>query len=219
MSETYRILQDCPLFSEISATDLKVMLDCLQAKQRSYQKGSFIFRVGDQATSVGVLLSGDVQVMQEDFWGNRTILAHIEPGDLFAEAFSCSQSDSLPISVIATEDSRVMLLDYKRIITSCSSACVFHTRLIRNMMQILARNNIRLTQKMEHITQRTTREKLYSYLSEQAKASGSNSFSIPFDRQELADYLSVDRSALSNELSKMRNQGILQYHKNQFELL
>jgi CRP-like cAMP-binding protein len=168
---------------------------------------------------VGVVLRGDVHIMQEDYWGNRTILARVDPGGLFAEAFSCSQTDELPVSVIAVEKSDVLLVDYKRIITTCSSGCAFHSKLIRNMMQILARNNILLTQKMEHITQRTTREKLFSYLSAQAKRAGSPRFVIPFDRQELADYLSVDRSALSSELGKMRAAGILSFEKNRFEFL
>ncbi|GHT78310.1 cyclic nucleotide-binding protein [Actinomycetota bacterium] len=215
-------LQNCPLFLDIDKQDILPLLDCLKSVQKTHKKNSFVFRAGDKATTVGIVLKGNVHVMQEDFWGNRTILANIESGGVFAEAFSCSQTNTLPISVIAASAAEVLLLDYQRIITSCSSACAFHTKLIKNMLKILAGNNIRLTQKMEHITQRTTRQKLLSYLSEQAKlakANKANSFYIPFDRQQLADYLSVDRSALSNELSKMRQDGLLLYHKNHFELL
>ncbi|MDR3053486.1 MAG: Crp/Fnr family transcriptional regulator [Coriobacteriales bacterium] len=212
-------LTRCPLFRGINEADLATLLSCLGATRASVAKGGFVFRAGDAARKVGVVLSGDIHIMQEDFWGNRSILARIEPGELFAEAFSCSQIDTLPVSVVATRPSEVLLVDYKRIITTCSSACTFHASLIHNMLRILARNNIGLTQKMEHITQRSTREKLFSYLSAQAKQAGSNRFCIPFDRQELADYLSVDRSAMSSELGKMRDAGILRFEKNRFELL
>ena len=165
------------------------------------------------------MLTGNVHVIQEDFWGNRTILANIEPGELFGEAFSCAGLDKLPVSVLAVQDSEVLMIDYRKIITTCSSSCVFHTALIHNMLRILADKNVMLTQKMELLTKNTTREKLLAYLSLQAQQAGSTKFNIPFNRQGLADYLSVDRSAMSAELSKMQKDGVLVYKKNRFELL
>lgn len=218
MSEIDDCLIDCPLFHQIQTRDLAALLSCLSAKAHSYHKNDFIFREQDAATHVGIVLSGRVQVVQEDFWGNRVLLTQIQPGGLFAEAFSCAMVKQLPVSVIAAAPSRVLLIDYRRIITTCSSSCVFHAQLVANMMQILARKNIMLTRKVEHISKRTTREKLLSFLSALARENGSSQVSLPFNRQELADYLCVERSALSREISKMQKDGLLSYHKNTFQL-
>lgn len=219
MEKYLEILKPCPLFAGIDECELQTLLGCLSAIERSYEKNDFIFMADDIVTVIGVVLSGSVHIIQEDFWGNRTILARIESGDLFGEAFSCAETEKLPVSVFAAEASGILLIDYHKIITACSSACTFHTGLIKNMLRILARKNVMLTQKIEFITQRTTRGKLLSYLSAQARQAGRGSFEIPFDRQQLAEYLSVDRSAMSNELSKMRDDGILKFHRNHFELI
>ena len=198
---------------------MELLLDCLTAARRVYKKDEFIFRAEDKAVSVGIVVSGGVRVIQEDFWGNRMILAQIGPGGLFGEAFSCAGVNKLPVSVAASEKSEVMMVDYRKIVTACTSTCVFHTRLIRNMLRILAEKNIMLTRKMEHLSQRTIREKLLSFLSAQAVGAGSGVVEISFNRQELADYLCVDRSALSRELALMQNDGVLRYDKNRFQLL
>lgn len=219
MKKYLDILKKCPLFTGIDETELQALLGCLSATKKHYEKNSFIFMADDVVTSIGIVLSGNVHIIQEDLWGNRTILGDIETGGLFGEAFSCAETKRLPISVLATQTSDILLIDYHRVVTTCSSACAFHARLIKNMLRILARKNIMLTQKMEFLTRRTTREKLLAYLSAQAQQAGSNAFEIPFNRQELAEYLSVDRSAMSNELSKMQADGILTFHRNQFKLL
>ncbi|GHV37380.1 Crp/Fnr family transcriptional regulator [Synergistales bacterium] len=219
MKNLFPCVKISPLFADIDEHDLAALLDCLAADVSSFEKHSFIFMENDAATRIGVVLFGGVHVVRDDFWGNRTILARVEPGDLFGEAFSCAAVDRLPVSVVSCEKSEILLLDYGRVITACASACAFHSVLVKNMTKILAAKNILLTQKMEHLTRRTTREKLLSFLSAQAKRKGGNSFEIPFDRQELADYLSVDRSAMSASLSKMRDDGILRFHKNHFEIL
>jgi CRP-like cAMP-binding protein len=213
------ILRSCELFGDIAPEQLYVLLDCLGATKRRFRKGEFILRAGDAAEAVGIVLVGSAHVIQEDYWGNRTIITRIEPGGLFAEAFCCAGIEQLPVSVVSLEETEVLFVDFNRIISVCSSACGFHNSLIKNMLQILARHNVTLTRKLEDVTQRTTREKLLSYFSRQALAAGSERFEIPFNRQELADYLSVDRSALSNELSKMQTEGLLRFRKNEFELL
>ncbi|MDL2257881.1 Crp/Fnr family transcriptional regulator [Eubacteriales bacterium OttesenSCG-928-K08] len=212
------ILLNCPLFADIEKSDLDSLLICLQARFYDYKRDDFIFRVGEHAVNVGVVLSGSANVVQEDFWGGRTILAHVEPGGLFGESFSCAQAQQLPVSVVAAQDSTIMLLDYRKIVKECSSACVFHSQLIFNMLRVLAQKNILLTKKMEHISRRTVREKLLSFLSEQAVSDKSNKITLPFNRQELADYLCVERSALSRELSAMQKDGLLEYRKNLFTL-
>ena len=219
MSTFLSSVKKCPLFAHIEEPNLQPLLDCLGPMQRTYSKSEFIFMAGARVKYVGVVLSGSVNVVQEDYWGNRAILAHVETGDLFGEAFSCVETDSLPIGALATEDSELLLLDYKRIINTCPTACKFHTALIHDMVKILAQKNIMLTQKMEIVTRRTTRERLMAYLSLQAIRAGESRFVIPFDRQQLADYLSVERSAMSTELSKMQADGLIWTQRSEFELL
>ena len=219
MEKNYEIIKQCLLFEGIDDNEMKTLFKCLNAFSRFYQKNESVFSVGDRILAVGIVLSGSVHVLQEDYWGNRTILAHVMPGDMFGEAFSCAEIEYLPVSVIAAESTEILLIDYKKIIATCSSTCAFHISLIKNMMKLLAEKNIMLTQKMEIITHRTTRERLLSYLSAQAIKAGTNCFTIPFNRQELADYLSVERSAMSTELSHMKNEGVIKTDRSLFELL
>lgn len=211
-------LRKCPLFKGIESEQLEPLFQCLAAKQSIYKKDAFIFREAEPAIYVGIVVSGGANVIQEDFWGNRTILTHVEPGGLFGEAFSCAGTEYLPVSVIAAEKSEIMLIDYRKISSVCSAACNFHSRMIANMLWILANKNILLTRKMEHISKRTTRDKLLSFLSAQAVRAQSSEIVIPFNRQELADFLCVERSALSRELSGMKRDGLLEYDKNRFVL-
>ena len=159
------------------------------------------------------------QIVKEDFYGKRTIVVRIEPADLFGESFACAQLLAIPVSVIAAEDSEVMLMDCQRLLTTCSNSCDFHNKLIFNLLKVVAAKNLLFNQKMEITSRRTTREKLLAYLNAQAKQHGSNSFTIPYDRQELADYLEVDRSGLSAEISKLRREGVLESQRSQFTLL
>ncbi len=212
------VLKKCPLCAGIADDELGALLDCLRAAPKSYAKDDFVFLAGERAGAMGIVLSGVLHIVQEDFWGRRAILARLPPGELFGEAFACAGLERLPVSVLAAEAAEILLLDYGKIIAPCARNCSFHARIINNMLRILARKNVMLVQKIEHLTRRSTREKLLSYLSGRARETGQNSFAIPFNRQELADYLAVDRSAMSNELSKMRDEGILDFSRNEFEL-
>lgn len=218
MNKNLGIIKKSPLFSGITENEIESMLSCLSAKSKSYKKNQFVFRSGENISEVGMVLSGSVHIAKEDFWGNRSILTKAAAGQLFGETYACAQAGTLGVSVVAAEPSEVLFLDVRRIMTICSSACEFHSRLIRNLLSVLAERNLMLTKKMEHMAQRTTREKLLSYLSAESQKSGSAAFKIPFNRQQLADYLSVDRSAMSNELCKLRNEGILTFQKNDFVL-
>ncbi|GHV57605.1 Crp/Fnr family transcriptional regulator [Deltaproteobacteria bacterium] len=208
-----------PLFAGVAEADLGALLRCLAAVKKRFPKGGFIWAEGNRAGLVGLTLSGAVHVLREDFWGGRLILGRVEPGGLFGESFACAGSGRLPVSVQAAEESEVLFLDCRKILAPCASACAFHARVVRNLARILAEKNILLTRKLEHITRPTTREKLLSYLSEEARRAGGDSFDIPFTRQELADYLAVDRSALSGVLSKMRADKLLRCRRGHFELL
>lgn len=219
MENNSNILKKCPLFTGIDSKDIQTMLTCLQAKRKQYGKQEYVLTAGSSKAEMGIVTRGSVHVIKEDFWGNRMILAKAEVGQVFGEAFSCVESESLPISVVTAEETEVLFLNPKRVMTTCSSACQFHTSLIQNMIQLLAGKNIQLTEKIEHVTKRTTRNKLLSYLSGEAEKAGSSQFEIPFNRQELADFLAVDRSAMSNELCKMRDEGILEFWKQEFHLI
>lgn len=199
--------------------EVEAVLSCLSARQESYNKNQFVLHVGETVRAPGLVISGSVHIIKEDFWGNRSILAKAETGQLFGEVYACVQSEALEVSVIASEPVKVLFLDMARVLHVCSSACEFHTELIHNLMQVLAHKNLMLTRKIEHLAQRTTREKLLSYLSGESLRNGSAAFDIPFNRQQLADYLAVDRSAMSNELSKMNAEGLIEYNKNHFILI
>ena len=169
--------------------------------------------------SMMVLVEGKVLVFQEDFWGQKEELYHIGEGEVFGQSYSCARTPALPVQLIAEKVCRAVFLDYQRMITFCSLACDFHTRLIQNLLRILAEANVGFENRGRHMSRRTTREKLLSYLSQQALQRGSRTFEIPYNRQELADYLGVDRSAMSSELGRMKAEGILNYRKNWFELI
>ena len=219
MKEFYPILERCSLFSGIRMEDLGAMMGCIGGRTMSFAKGQAIFREGDPATHVGLVLSGAVQLVREDYYGNRSILARIEPAGLFGESFACADVKNLPISVVAVEDSKVMLIDSHRITVTCANACGFHNRMIFNMLKVVANQNLVLNQKIEIISKRTTREKLMAYLHAQAKLHQSDSFTIPYDRQGLADYLEVERSAMSAEISKLRKDGLIECDRSAFRLL
>ena len=209
----------CPLFDGIAASELTGMLTCLGSRQKSYIKGDVILPEGSPAQEVGILVKGQVHLIRTDYDGNRSIMMHINPGQLFAESFACAKAKRLPVSVVASEDCEVLLLECRRLLTTCSHACAFHGRVIFNLLQIVADKNLSLHRKALITAKRTTREKLLTYLILQAKEAGGASFTIPFDRQELADYLEVDRTGLSAEMSKLKKEGVLDYYKNSFRLL
>ena len=219
MVKNLEILRTCPLFDHIEENDLGAMLACLGAKPRSFRKNDTIFLEGDSIRQLGIVLSGAVQIVKNDFFGNRSIVASIGPGQLFGESFACANVPVLPVSVVASENSEVLLIDCCRITRSCSNACAFHSQMILNLLQVVAQKNLLFNRKVEILSQRSTREKLMTYLLEEAKRSHSREFTIPFDRQALADYLGVERSALSAEISKLKKEGILDSERSRFRLL
>ena len=219
MRKYFEILKNSGLFSNIEEESLEKMLSCLGAKVVSFDKKYTIFSEGSPAKYIGIMLSGSAQIFQVDYFGNRNILSSIEAGEVFAEAFACAEVEALPVTIIANEPSEVMLIDCSRVLYTCSNNCDFHKQLIFNLMKNLATKNLQFHQKIEITSKRTTREKLLTYLSLYSKKVGKKSFTIPFDRQELADYLEVERSGLSMEISKLKKDGIINSHKNHFELL
>ena len=219
MKKYLEILKKCPLFAGINAAELEAMLGCLQAQVVRVPRGKAILEEGQPAEKMGILLSGRANIVQEDYYGNRTLVADIEPAELFAESLAGAGVKEMPLSVVAAEDCEVMLIDCMRILRTCSNSCIFHTSLINNLLHVIAAKNLKLNQKIQIISRRTTREKLMAYLMMQAKNRGSSEFTIPFDRQELADFLGVERSAMSAEISKLRAEGIIECNRSWFRLL
>jgi len=219
LNKYLEILKKCPLFFGIEENDLLRMLNCLGAGITAFDKKYTVFAEGSPARYIGIVLSGSVQVIQIDYNGNRNILSEFRKSEMVAEAFACAETEALPVSVIANEESEIMFIDCRHILHTCENNCGFHQQLIFNLMKDLANKTISFHQKIEVTSKRSTREKLLAYLYITAKENGSQSFEIPFDRQELADYLEVDRSGLSAEISKLRNEGVLESKKKHFKLL
>ncbi len=219
MEKYLPILQQCSLFEGIDPGDISGMLDCLGAVIRKAGKHGQILAEGSSAEYMGILLTGSAQIEKLDYYGNRSIVNQIAPGELFAESFACAGVPTLPVQVVAEEDCEYMLIHCQRITVGCANACCFHSRLIYNLLKIVARRNLAFHQKQEITSHKTTREKLMAYLLSQAKAANSNRFTIPFDRQGLADYLAVERSAMSTELGKLKKDGVIDFRRSEFTIL
>ncbi len=213
------VFAQCALFEGITPEELHTMLACIAGRIEEVEKGQTLVHEGDPANFVGLVLRGSVQLVREDYYGNRSIVAHITPSELFGESYACADVSAMPVSVVAAQESTVLMMDCRRLTTSCCNACSFHSRIIYNLLGVVAKKNLVFDQKIRILSQRSTREKLMAYLLSQAKLHGSNRFTIPYDRQGLADYLEVERSGLSAEIGKLRREGVLESEKNQFVLL
>ena len=219
MKKYIPVLKRTKLFSGVGEEDIASLLSCLGARKKEYKKGEYILCEGEHISDVFILVEGKIHIQKDDYWGNRSILSVISVGEMFGEGYAAPESGALLNDVVAVEDSSVIFFDVKRILTTCSSACRFHNMIVQNMFFAISDKNRRLVQKLGHMSGRTTRAKLISYLSEEAKRQGSSAFTVPFNRQQLADYLCVDRSAMSNELCKMRDEGMIKFEKSRFELM
>lgn len=212
------VIQHSELFAGIPAEEISKILDGMKAYKQTYAKGNFIWYAGDPIGQIGIVLSGMVHILQEDYWGNRNILSQMRPGSLFGEAFACIPDASSTVDVVAVEPTEVLFINVNSIIHAGQVLTRPQERVALNLLAIMARRNRELTQKIRYMSQRSTRQKLMFYLSEEALRQGSPSFTLPFNRQQLADFLSVDRSAMSAELSRMKKEGLIEYHKDQFIL-
>lgn len=219
MKKNVEFLKKVRLFRDMDNEKIEVMMNCLGATERRYKKDTMIFMAGDPISEVGIILKGTVQVIKEDMLGNRSIVAHLTEGELFAETLACAGVLNSPVTTIAMTNCEILFIGFRRIITSCTSSCEFHSKLIENMLNIIAQKNIVLNYKLNLLSQRTIGEKLRTYFLSEMEKTGSDKFIIPFSRNELADFLCVDRSALSRELSKLRDQGKIKFNKNEFEIM
>ncbi len=218
MEQYTQTLSHTQLFSGVSETEITSMMSCLNGNLRTYQKGDYVFHQGESIDNITVLAEGTLHIQRDDYWGNSNILSIVKAGEMFGEAYVTPNSGTILNNVIAVEKSVVMYFDVKKILTTCSSACRFHTMVVQNLFYAISDKNRSLVQKLGYMSSRSTRQKLISYLSDESAKQKSSSFTIPFNRQQLADFLSVDRSAMSSELCKMRDEGMLRFERNHFTL-
>ncbi|MBP3206914.1 MAG: Crp/Fnr family transcriptional regulator [Campylobacter sp.] len=205
------------LFNGISENEINDLLPCIGAKKQNFAKDEIIFRCGDTISQIGLVLSGSVNIVVNFLRGNSNIFGHIRSGDIFGANYALSAKE-LICDVVTAEQSEILFLDMKKILTSCEKNCPYHHKIIYNLFKISSLKSIKMSMRMTHTAPKTIRERLLSYFGEQAMLNSSSSFSVPFSRSALADYLGVDRSAMSNELSKMARDGLISYNKNEFSL-
>ena len=219
MEKYLELLETLALFDGINRNDIPVILNRLKSTASSYETGEYIRLEGDAADFIGIVLEGEIHVLQDDYYGNRNINFSFHAGDMFAEAFACAEAAELPVDILATSRAYILFLDRSMLFGECSKTCAFHSILIRNLLKIVAGKNMLLNQKLSYSSHKTTGEKIMAYLSDQAKLHHSSEFIIPFNRQELADYLGVERSAMSAEISRLQKQGRLITRRSYFKLL
>ena len=207
-----------PLFDGISKQERGAMLGCIGYHIGSFKKGGIVALEGENLRHIGIVLSGSVDMVKEDFWGHKTMLLRIRKDEIFGETFACGEDNLSVVTFQVSEDAKILFLPFDRVMHSCTMACRFHHQLIENMVHIIANKNRDLMRKVEVVSRRSIREKLLTYLSIQAQAQGSRYFEIPLGRLELAEYLCVDRSALTRELAKMKDEGLLDYDRNWFRI-
>lgn len=217
ISQNYMgVIRSSRLFSGIEPDEVDGMSKCLEITFREYDKEEVIFNEGDKITKIGMVIQGNVSIEQADYWGNRHIMTYVSLGEIFGEAYACSNDKTSNVEVVAADKCIVAFLDTYKVMTVCSSSCQFHSKLIHNLIYMLAERCVVMNEKITHLSKRSTKEKVLSYLSARAAKYGSDEFDIPFNRQQLADYLSVDRSAMSAELSRMKKNGEIDFRKNHF---
>ena len=210
---------DSPLFDGIRPEDRKLMLGCIGYHIGTFRKGDIVAFEAENIRHLGIVLCGAVDMVKEDLWGNRTMLVRTRRGEVFGETFACGSDSLSTVTFLVSEDAQILFLPFDRVMHSCSMACQFHHRLVMNTVRIIANKNRDLMRKVEVVSKRSIREKLLAYLSIQAQALGSRYFEIPLGRVELAEYLCVDRSALTRELAKMKEEGLIDFDRNCFRML
>ncbi len=213
----YAFLSRTALFAGGSEKEIEHMLTCLKHKVKKYGKDQYIYHVGQIVTDVCLVLTGSVQVENVDVVGNNSILGKVLRGDIFAESYACIPNQPILVAVKACEATEILFISVPALF-SADNSCGHGAKLVQNLLRASSRKNLSLSMRIFHTAPKTIRGRLVSYFSEQVSVQGSNDIKIPLDRQQLADYLGVERTALSKELGKMRDDGMLTFHKNEFHI-
>lgn len=218
MEKYFNQIKNSPLFFGMNEDELRGILECFNARIKSFESGEMIIRQSDVITNLYLVLEGGVNIEKDTYWGRRIIITKLGVNDNIAMSFVASKAVESTIDAVAAQDTKLLVLNYEKCTSMCQNACARHKVLINNMFEILAKENLELLQKIENVSQKSIRDKLLTYLSNEARKNKNNSFEIPFNRQDLADYLNIDRSAMSFELSKLQKEGMIEYDRNRFLL-
>ena len=219
MEISNQILVQSGLFAGISRPEIETMMNCLRAREVKVKKGEMIYRDGDFVSEAGLILDGTIHRLQEDYWGNRNIVAVLQAGDVFGEVSACLGTERIEGYIRAETDCRILFINLRKAMHTCHNTCLFHQRLVENLLYLIARKNLNLTAKLQTISKRSIREKVLAYLLEESRKQRSLYVTIPLTRQQMADFLAVDRSALSKELARMKTDRLIEYERNHFRLI
>jgi CRP-like cAMP-binding protein len=219
MEQYYPVIKSCALFRAIGETDFGHLMQCLGAQVKSFQSEEYIFFAGDEINMVGIVLTGIVEIMKENIAGNKHIVAFLGPADMFAEGIVCTVKRVSPVTVRVKEEAKVLFIPYERILKACGNACNFHISLVHNMMIVLGEKNVNLNRKLELLTLKGMREKIASFLLNESNERGSNMFQIMLNRTELADYLNVSRTSMCRELTRMKDEGMIDFYGQSFKII
>ena len=206
------------IFDNIAQENREAMLKCINAYTKEFTKGDFVLSSEDSPMLMGVLQRGSVHMVTEDMWGSRSLLCMQEPGDLMGETFACAREENYTIGYQAVSDCQVLFMDFGRVMHTCDMMCAFHHRLIENMVKMIAAKNLEFIKKIDVMSKMHMREKILTLLSQYAAAAGSQTFVMPMGRVRMAEYLCVDRSAMSRELAKMAEEGLIEFEHSRFTL-
>lgn len=220
------VLRLCPLFAQIQQEDYPHLLSCVNAMHKQYGSDEYLWLNEDKVTSLGIVLSGSLEIIKENAAGQKHIIDFISAGQIFGEGIICTKDKISPVSVLSREDSHILFLPFDKVIRPCGHSCGFHHQLTQNMITILGEKNKMLSRKIELLALKGMREKLATYLlyeqlrfQNNSSSKDTFSFSITPNRNELADYLNVSRSSMCRELSRMKDEGLIDYYQNTFKIL
>ena len=216
MEKIFEIVKNNPLFYNVTYDEFVRILNCLSTRTSSHGKNETIINEGDEVTFIGVIISGSVKIIKEDERGNVSMYTELPEYGMFGDILVSAGITHSPVMIFANEDTDILKINSKKLLTMCPSACSSHIKLLGNLLREVAKKSFSLNRKIEVLSKRSTREKILCFFD--LYRNGNKKFTIPYNREEMADYLCVDRSAMSYELSKMRDDGMIRYRKNEFEI-
>lgn len=219
LDKTISVLQQSSLFEKIEKESIGHLLNCLGIQVKSYEEQHIIIELESCVNEIGVVIEGEVEIVKENRLGDRMIVGILGEGQIFGEGIVCTKKRLSPVTVRTKTKAKIAVVPYERIIMTCGERCSFHKQLIQNMLYVLGEKNYHLNQKIDYLILKGMREKLALYLLEQSYREGKSSFSIGLNRNDLAEYLNVSRSAMSRELSRMKEEGLIDYYKNSFKII
>lgn len=218
-SQYTQTLTKVPLFANISEGELNGMLNCFRARVKAYEKEGLIANEGEDYTGIGVILSGSVIVSKVNEQGERVVLSKFTPGQMFGEMIAFSKKDKWPATVTALEKTEIISVDPSLIINTCGRMCDSHRQLIMNMLELISNKALNLNTKVEYLSKKSMRGKLAKYLLEQKQGKTAVNFDVDMNRNELADFLNVSRPSMSRELGRMKEDGLIDFHRQTFRII